>query len=353
MQNSFNQSNIIQEWSTSENLYYVLGFYLVVWIILIICLYFFKNYRKNVNIIFEDIKLLYKNFIHWNVSKIIILIYSFLFSTIISLPFIWLLAYLSYNVFIQFDQKLLQDFLVNGKIDNELINIIFLNTKTILVIFLLLSIILCIFLLIFTYGNLLLQNVYKSYLSWKILKYKSNLYFSKQYFLKYIFTFGWVSLYMLIPVLILLWFLIIIRILWYFWFITIYLTNTQSIVLWISTIIILFFIIILFVYLYIRLAFSYIALIYTKNINDKTKKYIDESFKITKNKILKIITLIIPVMLLIWLISLIKDLLPSYQIIHIIYGIIMFLCLDWVLYMLYVSIYWIIKKENIIPKKIN
>ncbi len=290
--------------------------------------------------------MLYKNFIHWNISKIIIIIYSFLFSIIISLPFLWLLAYLSYNLFIQFDQKLLQNFLINGTINTELINIITTNIGIILIIFLLLSIILCIFLIIFTYGNLLLQNVYKSYLKWKILKYKENLYFSKQYFLKYIYTLWWVSLYMFIPVLFLLIFLLIIKILWSLWFITVNITDTWNILLWISTITVLLFIVILFIYLYIRLSFSYIALIYTKNIKNKTKIYIDESFTITKNKIFKIITLLIPLMLVIWITSLIKDVLPNYQILNIIYGIITFLFLDWILFMWYISIYWILKKGN-------
>jgi hypothetical protein len=46
--------------------------------------------------IYRDILLLYRNFFHWNVSKILITISSFLFALFLSLPFFLILAVIMY-----------------------------------------------------------------------------------------------------------------------------------------------------------------------------------------------------------------------------------------------------------------
>lgn len=122
--------------------------------------------------------------------------------------------------------------------------------------------------------------------------------------------------------------------------------NAWNLVLWWVTLATFICLLAFFVYLWVRLAFSYIALLYTKKTENKTKKYIDESFKISKGKVIQIIGLILPILLITFLFSTIKDNLPDNQILFTIYSIIVFLFVEWISYMGYISIYLILKKDK-------
>lgn len=60
--------------------------------------------------------------------------------------------------------------------------------------------IITIFICTYTYGNFLLQNVYKSYVIGEKLPYTKNLYFSWKHFRAYIGILGWSSLYVIAPI---------------------------------------------------------------------------------------------------------------------------------------------------------
>jgi hypothetical protein len=46
--------------------------------------------------VYLDILTVYKNFVHWNISKIIISIVSFLFGILLALPFLLLAGFIAY-----------------------------------------------------------------------------------------------------------------------------------------------------------------------------------------------------------------------------------------------------------------
>jgi len=65
--------------------------------------------KKLIKNIFSDVLFLYKNFIHWNLSKICINIASFLLGIVLALPFFLLLLFLMW-----IDPLVWSDLLIDG-----------------------------------------------------------------------------------------------------------------------------------------------------------------------------------------------------------------------------------------------
>lgn len=147
-----------------------------------------QSYIANLQQILGNIILLYRNFFHWNISKICIFLYVNIVGFIASLPFIGVIIYQYVTSYSKLGFSVsAEEFLLN-------------NIGTIGITLLLLLCIITIFICTYTYGNFLMQNVYKSYLAGEKLPYSKNLYFSGKYFRAYIGILGWISLYLLAPI---------------------------------------------------------------------------------------------------------------------------------------------------------
>jgi hypothetical protein len=125
-----------------------------------------QNYIINLKQIFQNIMLIYKNFIHWNISKICIFLYVNIVGFVVSIPFVGIIVYQYFSRYSALGLSVsAEEFLFN-------------NIGTVILTILLLLCIITIFISTYTYGNFLLQNVYKSYLVGEKLPYTKNLYFS-------------------------------------------------------------------------------------------------------------------------------------------------------------------------------
>ncbi len=157
-----------------------------------------KQIIKNM---FFDIIFLYKNFIHWNFSKIIIYIYSFVISILLVLPLVFIYFIIS---------------IIAGEPFNLYLSGLFtwVFTPWIGLIFHILTFVF--FSLFFVLStNFLLINLNLNYIEWKKLPIKDNIYFYYKSFFKffvYSLIFVWVTL---IPII--LFFVSIFILLFLFW----------------------------------------------------------------------------------------------------------------------------------------
>lgn len=153
---------------------------------------YIQTYLVNLKQITHNISLLYRNFLHWNISKICIFLYVNIAGFILSLPFIIALV-------VQYFQK--YSSLLTGV---DIYTFLDQNFGTVLLSILLFLIIVAIFISTYTYGYFLLLNVYKGYLQDEKLPYTKNLYLSWKHFSTYLGVLGWASLYLLLPIVLLL-----------------------------------------------------------------------------------------------------------------------------------------------------
>lgn len=216
-----------------------------------------------------DILSLYKNFLHWNISKIIIRIYSVLLALVAILPF--LIIYFIYSIFTENSFF----YYIWALLSWNLVNDIFW--------FWLHLIIVLVFLLFFLYSYLLLFYLNLKYLNWDKSSYFDNKFLDKKTIIKYLILTLSIFWFLLIPfvffviltaiLLFVLWWIQDVLIMVYSWPINAF-----------SIFALLFFVISLFlsIYIFYRLVFSYFFLI-EDNKNEKSiKKLLFESFDKTK-----------------------------------------------------------------------
>lgn len=246
--------------------------------------YFMQLYITHLKQIFENIVLLYRNFLHWNISKIYVFLYSNIVGFIASLPFIGILIYQYTTSYSKLGISIsAEEFLLS-------------NMITVIVTLFVILCILTIFICTYTYGNFLMQNVYKFYLTGEKLAYTKNLYFSGKHFRTYIGILGWISLYSLAPIVV--GFICVVS----FWLITMMGFSVPPIVTALASLTLFIILLVWFVYLIIRLIFAYYILLYSEEVM-KSKFYIDESFRLTRKKVWKIISLIFPFLLIIGILA--------------------------------------------------
>ncbi|MFK7780429.1 MAG: hypothetical protein QM490_04840 [Candidatus Gracilibacteria bacterium] len=245
------------------------------------------SFAQNFNFIkfnFLDVSLLFKNFIHWNISKIIIFVWSGILGLIAIIPFV--LSLFAYTSIVNIDILTL----LNGNIGGDLMYY--------LIGYFLLFITVAVFFISFSYSNILLMNVNNAYLKGKKLGYKANDYFK----IKKIIQFFNLSLLnisiLLIPVLL---FFVLIGVL----FLVsgsleeISRITSEGMFNHISILGLLFFVIstIAGVYLSYRIMFSYFIFSDSKKYDEKKNvlTYIKESCNKTKNvkNFFKLITIFI------------------------------------------------------------
>ena len=225
-----------------------------------------SSYSSHFQNISNNIRLLYKNFFHWNISKVCIFLYANIMGFIVSIPFIGILVYQYLTTYSTLGISVsAEEFLLE-------------HISAIIISILVLLCIVTIFICTYTYGNFLLQNVYKSYLDGTKLPYTKNLYFSFKHFKTYIGILGWISLYLLMPI-------IVVILLAIGFGITIRMgILPTNLVVGIITIALFIGLVGWFIYLALRLIFSYYNLLYSEKINT-AKSYVNESLRLTKKRV--------------------------------------------------------------------
>lgn len=340
--------------------------------------------------IFGDISLLYKSFFHWNISKILIVIFAFFLWILVSLPFfaiLWIVVYfdpidwkdIAYNYYTteSFGLSLMTAlssylwyiilewilfilavwFFMFGysykTIRLTKLNLAYLNQEKIeitkkeyfLIIFTILNaivlflatlidinlvkIILLIVSIFFTLFNLIIVFL--------IIKSEIKRLFT------YLWVISWISLILLVPFLL---FLIIFAVtLFSLWGLDVVsnmvresYTNPFTIIVWVS----FFTLLLVFLYLAYRMSFSYVIMLDDKNYTEKQKAlfYVKESFKISSGvKIFKFLLMVIIYTIILLPFDYIWGKVEEMELISILYWILIFFVFGWVFEMLVVSIY--------------
>lgn len=321
--------------------------YLIFFIVVGFFIWRKPNYKEDMLYILNNLKTVYLNFLHWNISKIIIRIYSILAWLIISSPFLVLAIYLIFKLSKVFNIQSLSLFISTGDIDANLLTAFIGNIWTVLFLILILILIIGFFAFTFMYGDFLIQNIYKWYLEKTKLPYSKNSYFSWTHIYKFLWVLTRNSLYLLIPVLILLGGVLVLVILYRFWIIVNNLDN-PNMLLWAVSLVYFIWTSFYLAYLAIRLSFSYVSLVYTDKISLPARFYVEKSFELTKWNIFKILSLWIPFLALYSFISIILDIL---NLNNTLYFILTFSTMSTILYMPLISIYHILNKKKKVLQK--
>ncbi|EKE28373.1 MAG: hypothetical protein ACD_3C00067G0007 [uncultured bacterium (gcode 4)] len=361
-------------------------------------LYKKPNYRKNVLKIVNDILLVYKNFLHWNISKIVLNTYGWLFWLIISSPLIAFAIFLLFKTTSSIWSESINALsLVIASWDfNAILKALssfWTNWIWFLLTLLFVLLIIIVFLFIFLYSYFLLQNIYKNYLEWKRLQiskfssisafifmllsfwisivFSENPYISiwwvvglgilaspffifwmlksENHFLsyrliwKFIWVTSWVSLYLAIPTLLLIILLYLPR-LWIFQA----LLDSKNIIATGLYVISFAAVFIYFIYMCIRVLFTNLTLLNdSDNMARPARSFVLESFLITKWKALKIIGLSIPFfMISIFLTEMMNFLGSIHPLLTIFTWLFDFLIISWIWFMIINSLYDIFNEWN-------
>ncbi len=323
-------------------------FCLTVIALILIFMYFKKKYKEDIFFMFKNIFVLYKNFWHWNLSKITIFLYCAFSWLLLSSPFLALCIYWTRNFMEIVKPGALELFFQTWELNVSLLTSFIENIWLVIWILFSLLVTLTIFILVFMYGNILIQNVYRNYLNWEKLPIFQNWFLSWARINKYLSLIWWTSLYFLIPIGILFLGFIVLVIISYFWLTDIIKWfNYWETILWAITFLVIFWNIIYFLLLSMKLSFSFMEFVFTENVNVNVKLYIKESFNISNWNILKIISLLIPFSMISTLIlSLFSFFQSDYNFVNILMTVIYFIAFWFVNFMVYISIFLILKKDR-------
>jgi len=223
--------------------------------------------------IFLDILYLYKNFLHWNISKLIIFLWSIILWFLAMVPLV-LIIFL-YWYFVDLNIKDLSFQVISNSLWVDwIVNILLYFSKFI-------------FVVAYLYGYILLIHFTLEYLKGKKLKYLSNYYWNIWRMRKYISITFFNALVLLIPVVL---FIILVFLLALFvWF-----EDSKNLIIQSSTdgennyftiIILILFLAssLILAYLFYRICFVYFIFIEDVRNNQKAIEYIKKSFSLTKS----------------------------------------------------------------------
>jgi len=230
--------------------------------------------------VLRDIVFAYKNFLHWNVSKVLISLWSFMLGVILSLPVFIIIIILWIFDSIIWSEIIAYALSGSNVASYELIGHVATHPFNLIWMVFLLIIAIWLFLLWSWYSLFLKAELSLGYVKEKKLKYKKNYYFHRWYILKFLGIISWSSLYLLIPIIVWLGTVFLLYLLYDIWFLNF---DGLSIAIAIVSIIIIVY----ELYLLYRLLFWYIILADdTKKKHLKTARfYVKESMKITKWKV--------------------------------------------------------------------
>ncbi len=234
--------------------------------------------------VFGDFLLLYKNFIHWNVSKILIHIAAFLFALLLSLPVFWLALLVWYLSPIEWRELFLQ-----ADVSNLLwVESMSLHTWYFIGIAILTVLAFLLLFAGFMQYLLTLSKLYLGYIDGEKIPFLGNIYFHFRIFWKYLAYLGWLGLILLIPFVL---FLISVVVLWIvFWgeqlILELLSGGTLPIPFLFSSGISFLLALIAFIYISFRFGYWYLPLVDTKNYPELQSGwfYIKESCKLTSGK---------------------------------------------------------------------
>lgn len=158
--------------------------------------YMFKDLQK----IFSNIFMLYRNFFHWNISKLLIFIFSIVLWALLTIPF-----FATTLIIAQFDpvpwNNIFASFLYTQWVSMEFVTA-FQNYFWYMLIQLFFWItIVFVFIFWIQYWKICLYKLNLSYLSWNKLWFFKNIYFSPKKISKYFWIVSFLSLMVLLPIL--------------------------------------------------------------------------------------------------------------------------------------------------------
>lgn len=251
-----------------------------------------KSTLKLVKTISFDVSKIYKNFIHWNISKVIISLATIALGFVFALPFmiILIIMYFVFDLSVYIDSiqvNMLSLYTFAGQMP-----VVF----TLFMIFILLAWLTMLFW--YSYKKVLLTRLNLDYIDGNKMSYFAKENYDYKLISKYIGVISWVSLFVAIPVLV---FLVIFFILFFaFWWsewVQTLVASSRFNPFTVSTFILFIVCLLAFIYISYRLFFSVIMLSDSKNFDNDKKAifYLKESAKVTKwiNTIMRFILVII------------------------------------------------------------
>lgn len=299
------------------------------------------NIIKN---IFSDISLIYRNFLHWNISKVLIYFFAFILWIVLTLPFL-----LVFWLFIFFDPIDWKD-IISTYISTQSVWLSLLTAFSVHYIYLIIEWFLLIlwflsFSFWYAYYILSLSNLYFNYVKWEKLPYFKNIYFNLSVIKKYIYMLSWWSLFLIIPILVfVLWFFITLFVFW--WLDEVYLAQSSDWVNMFSVIVWIIFLVCLlaFVYISYRITFAYLIYLDERNSEEVDKKslyYIKKSFEITWwLKIFKFLLFMVIFTIILLPVQYLTNYLEDvWWITYFLYSVITFLTISWLFEMFFLSVY--------------
>lgn len=329
------------------NLIIDLFIYTVILIISLLFVLFLPNYRENIIYIAKNIIKVYRNFFHWNLSKIVIWIYSRIFWIIINIPIAIVIVGILYSISSSVKLEWVNNLMLENKIDYWLVSLFLSKPFAIISVIILSLVMLYLFIFAMMYWELLQQNIFINYIKWEKLKILKNYYLNYKLIWKF-FKLFFVSFSLILLPIILAWiYIIIILLSWYFVPFIKDLLMTQNIYFSIINLLILASFFVILINIILRLPVVNYVLLYSDDFNKKPLMYIKEAFKITKGKTLKIIGLAIPffaISLFIW--SITDYLFSQYIRIDFIQYVFNFLIFWGIIWMFFLSIYQILTNKN-------
>lgn len=239
-----------------------------------------KDIFRLIKSIVIDIMILYKNFVHWNLSKIFIWLASIILSIAISLPFIVILIimyfWLNLGEYLNwFDTWIL-----------DLFSLLWWR-PVVFVFFSFISVLLFVGALFwYSYKKVLFTKLNLSYLEWNKLGYLKNSYIDFKLILKYFQVIVLISLFLLVPIIV---FFVLFFILFFvFWgssWVEVMIKSSTFNLFSISILIVAILCFVAFVYISYRLYFAVIMLADKKNYDELNRPifYLRESFIKTKD----------------------------------------------------------------------
>lgn len=320
--------------------------YLIILIISLIFVLFLPKYRDNLFYIARNILKAYKNFFHWNLSKILIWIYSRILWIIINIPFAVIIITIIYSISSSIKPELINKLFIENKIDYSLVILFLNNPLAIISIIVLFFIMLYLFIFAMMYWELLQQNIFISYLKWEKLGLFKNYYLNFKLIYKFLKLFSIEIGLILLPIIVAWIYILLILIGWYIIPTLRELVMSQNIYFAIINILILIGFIIVTINIILRLTMTNYILLNSSKFDEKPSKFIKKSFEITRGELLKIIALGIPflaISLIMW--SIIDYIFIKYIQIDYIQYIFNYIFFGWIIRMFFISIYQILLKD--------
>jgi hypothetical protein len=265
----------------------------------------FRNYWNALSLIAHDVGLLFRHFIHWNLSKLAILISSALLSLVLAIPFIAIAWFIVSAAVGSLGATGIMELVSGEAISAESLQTLLGNTWAIIGLIACIAAIVGITVIIFSYGYFLLLRVYQSYTNGAPMSFSQNLYWKRAYLQKFAGVFGWSALYMMIPVVLgVLYFYLIIS-LRAGWILSPETNSVHSMIFGLLGVIGIVATLGGFVYFIVRTMMSNMLLLeWTPSSKAATaRSFVTDSFALTKGRILEILRLLLPAIFIIGVIG--------------------------------------------------